>query len=158
MKRKEIRSIINIVSLFFTLLAIGTYAQYVYANIGYYKNIFHTKDLFNMVNLTVYSTLCVFLFLYTIIRTIKVLRTSEKVYFERTREASFPHLFIHIAIDTVIVFYLGFATVTLKIYISTVSLIVGVMLLMFSTIIYYMDILMPNYVKDEIRKRLEDRR
>ena len=150
MKRRKFRVILTSFSLLFTTLSGICSFMYYYKNQEYYINIFKTRDYYNIINISAFLLLAFLLFIYTLGKLIVRGITQDKDYIEKIKYQSFGFLAIYIFLWVIIVAYLIFASVTLAIPLATVTLLVAAGFDMAVTLVFYLDILLPNYIKDKL--------
>ncbi len=150
MKRRKFRVILTSFSLLFTVLSGICSFMYYYMNQEYYIQVFRTRDYYNIINISAFLLLSVMLFIYTLGKLISRSITKDKDYLEKVKYQSFGFLAIYIFVWVIIVGYLIFASATLGVPLATVTLLVAAGLDMAVTLVFYLDILLPNYIKDKL--------
>ena len=151
MRRKRFRIIMMLLATVVTLVAIACAGMYFMYNKEYYMDLIknYNTNLYKVINNGVLASLCVIMLFYSIIRLIISGILDDKEYIRRTREKSFGVISVYIILWIVLIGYLGFATVTISLPLTTFPLLVAVALNMVVTIVFYLDVLMPNYIKDK---------
>ena len=150
MRRRRFRVLLTSFSLVFILLS-GIFSyMYYYYNQSYYIRVFKELDLYNMINISCFLVLAFLLFIYTLGKLITRGLTHDKDYVERIKYQSFGFLTVYIILWIIIVAYLIFASATLGIPLATVTLLVAAGFDMAVTLVFYLDISLPNYVKDKL--------
>lgn len=150
MKRRAFRVILTSFSLLFILLSSICSYMYYYMNKEYYINIFKERDIYNIVNISAFLLLAFLLLVYTFGKLIVRGITTDKDYVEKIKYQSFGFLTVYIIVWIIIVAYLIFASVTLGTPLATVTLLVAAGFDMAVTLVFYLDILLPNYIKDKL--------
>ena len=150
MKRRRFRVILTSFSLLFILLSGICSFMYYYMNQDYYINVFKNRDFYNIINISAFLVLSILLFFYTLGKLISRGVTRDRDYIEKIKYQTFGFLAIYIFLWVIIVGYLIFASATLGTPLATVTLLVAAGFDMAVTLVFFLDISLPNYIKDRL--------
>ena len=140
MSRRKLRVTLATISLIMFALSIVTFFIYAYVNAELYMD-YHVRGIIIVdIYMASYLGLMGIMLVYSIVKLILAIAINNDKYFSLVKKFKYKLIVLYIILWIVLIGAAGFISTVLFLPLSTICFVVGIALLMVSSLVFYIDV------------------